>query len=58
MAELHIIVWGIKMLTKEEIQAILISLEAIEVHGFDNMNRLMGCIAYLKQKLEEEKNDA
>lgn len=46
------------MLTKEEIQAILISLEAIEVHGFDNMNRLMGCIAYLKQKLEEEKNDA
>jgi len=47
------------MLTKEEIQAILISLEAIEVHGFDNMNRLMGCIAFLKQKLnEQEENNA
>lgn len=41
-------------LTDKEVQAILTSLEAIEVHGFDNMNRLMGIIGFIRQKQQEQ----
>lgn len=44
-------------LTEKEVEAILISLEAIEVHGFDNMNKLMGCIAFLREKQKQEKGE-
>ncbi len=41
-------------LSDKEVQAILTSLELVEVHGFDNMNRLMGVIGFIRQKLSEE----
>lgn len=41
-------------LTDKELNAILTTLEKIEVHGFDNMNALMGIIQFLKQKEKEE----
>lgn len=44
-------------LSEKEVQALLVSLEAIEVHGFENMNKLMGCIALLRQKQKEKKED-
>lgn len=44
-------------LTEKEVTAILNSLEAIEVHGFDNMNRLMGCISFLRQKQQKEQKE-
>lgn len=47
----------IMILSEKEVQALLISLEAVEVHGFDNMNRLMGCIAFLKEKMNKEKQE-
>ena len=40
-------------LTEKELQAILTTLERVEVHGFDNMNALMGVINFLKQKQNE-----
>lgn len=45
-------------LDEKEVQAILTSLEAVETHGFDNMNRLMGVIGFLRQKMEQEQEDA
>lgn len=48
----------IASLTEKELIAILTTLERIEVHGFDNMNALMGVIQFLKQKQKEsEKED-
>lgn len=45
-------------LTDKEVQAILTTLEKIEVHGFENMNALMGLIQYLgDKKKESEEND-
>lgn len=43
-------------LTQKEIEAILNTLEAIEVKGFDNMNRLMALIQFFKEKLKETDN--
>lgn len=40
-------------LTDKEVQAILTTLEKIEVHGFENMNALMGLIQYLENKNKE-----
>lgn len=45
-------------ITEKELNAILTTLEKIEVHGFDNMNALMGIIQFLKQKQNEVKEDA
>ena len=45
-------------LTDKEVQAILITLEKIEVHGFENMNALMGIIQFFKNKQNEVKEDA
>ena len=44
-------------LTEKEVHAILVSLEAVEVHGFDNMNHLMGVIGFLRQKEGEEQQE-
>lgn len=57
---LLIIVWGTNMtLTEKEINAILSTLEHIEVHGFENMDKLMALIQFFKnkQKESEEKED-
>lgn len=43
-------------LTQKEIEAILNTLEAIEVKGFDNMNRLMALIQFFKEKIKETDN--
>lgn len=45
-------------LTDKELNAILTTLEKIEVHGFENMNALMGIIQFLKQKQKEVEEDA
>ena len=45
------------MLTKEEIQVLIRTLEKVEVHGYDNLNFMLGVIGLLRQKLEEEKVD-
>lgn len=42
------------MLTKQEIEAILNTLETIEVKGFDNMNKLMALIQFFKSKQSEK----
>lgn len=47
----------IASLTEKELIAILTTLERIEVHGFDNMNALMGVIQFLKQKQKESEED-
>ena len=44
-------------LTEKEVQAILTSLEAVEVHGFENMNRLMGVIGFIRQKQQEQNKE-
>lgn len=45
------------MLTKEEIQVLIRTLEKVEVHGYDNLNFMLGVIGLLRQKLEEERED-
>ena len=44
-------------LTEKEVEAILNTLETIEVKGFDNMNKLMALIQFFKNK-KEVKEDA
>lgn len=44
-------------ITEKELNAILTTLERIEVHGFDNMNALMGVIQFLKQKQKESEEE-
>lgn len=44
-------------LTEKEVQAILTTLDRIEVHGFDNMNALMGVIGFLKEKQSKESEE-
>ena len=43
-------------LTDKEIEAILNTLEAIEVKGFNNLDRLMALIQFFKNKQKEEKD--
>lgn len=40
-------------ITDKELQAILNTLETIEVKGFDNMNKLMALIQFFKNKEKE-----
>ena len=44
-------------MTREEIQAIINTLEKVEVRGYENLNYLLGVIQLLKQKLEREKDN-
>ena len=46
-------------LTEKEIEAILNTLESIEVKGFENMNKLMALIQFFNSKkpTESEGND-
>ena len=41
-------------LTNKEIEAILNTLEHIEVHGFENMDKLMALIQFFRKKEKEE----
>ena len=45
------------ILTDKEVEAILYTLEHIEVHGFDNMDKLMALIMMLKNKKKESGED-
>lgn len=46
-------------ITEKELNAILTTLERIEVRGFENMDKLMALIQFFKnkQKESEEKED-
>lgn len=46
------------ILTDKEVEAILKTLDSIEVKGFDNMDKLMGLMQFFKNKQKEEKEDA
>lgn len=37
-------------MTQQELQAVLNTLESIEVKGFDNMNKMMALIQFFKSK--------
>ena len=41
-------------ITKEEVKAILATLEKIEVHGFENMDKLMALIQFFRKKEKED----
>ena len=41
----------------ETIKKVIYTLNLVEVHGADNMNRLLGCIQALESVLEEEKDN-
>lgn len=40
-------------LTNKEIEAVLNTLEHIEVHGFENLDRVMALIQFFKNKQKE-----
>jgi len=44
-------------MTKEEIQKIITTLESIEVHGRQNLDKLLACIMFLDGKLKEEEKE-
>lgn len=44
-------------MTKEEIQKIITTLESIEVHGRQNLDKLLACIMFLDGKLKEEEEE-
>lgn len=44
-------------ITDKELQAILNTLETIEVKGFDNMNKLMALIQFFKNKEQKESEE-
>lgn len=39
------------------IKAIILTLESIEVHGSENMSKLLGCINALNQLINESEKD-
>ena len=47
----------IMTLTDKEIEAILNTLESIEVKGFANMDKLMALIQFFKNKTKESEKD-
>ena len=47
----------IMTLTEKEVDAILSTLENIEVHGFNNMDKLMALIQFFKNKTKESEED-
>ena len=44
-------------LTDKEVEAVLNTLETIEVKGFDNMNKLMALIQFFHDKMNKEEKD-
>ena len=46
-------------MNKDRIAAVIVTLGKIEVHGKDNLSRLLGCIQELEKIMNEEgKGDA
>ena len=41
-------------LTDKEVEAILNTLEKIEVHGFENLDKLMALIQFFRKKEKED----
>ena len=44
-------------ITDKELQAILNTLETIEVKGFENMNKVMALIQFFKNKEQKEREE-
>lgn len=44
-------------MTQQELQAVLNTLESIEVKGFDNMNKVMALIQFFKNKAEQPEQE-
>lgn len=44
-------------LTTKEVEAILNTLETIEIKGFDNMNKVMALIQFFKNKEQKESEE-
>lgn len=45
------------MITEKELELMLNTLEKIEVHGFDNLDKLLALIQFIKNKLNESEED-
>lgn len=45
-------------MTQQELQAVLNTLESIEVKGFDNMNKVMALIQFFKSKQEQPEEES
>ena len=46
-------------MNRERIAAVIVTLGTIEVHGKDNLSRLLGCMQELEKMMnEEDKADA
>ena len=41
-------------MNKDRIAAVIVTLGKIEVHGKDNLTRLLGCIQELEKLMQEE----
>ena len=41
-------------MNKDRIAAVIVTLGKIEVHGKDNLSRLLGCIQELEKLMQEE----
>ena len=41
-------------MNRERIAAVIVTLGKIEVHGKDNLSRLLGCIQELEKLMQEE----
>lgn len=40
----------------EIIKAVILTLESVEIHGSENMSKLLGCINILNQLINESEN--
>lgn len=45
-------------MTQQELQAVLNTLESIEVKGFDNMNKVMALIQFFKSKEQPQEQES
>lgn len=41
-------------MNKDRIAAVIVTLGKVEVHGKDNLSRLLGCIQELEKLMQEE----
>lgn len=41
----------------EIIKAVILTLESVEIHGSENMSKLLGCINALNQIIEQSEKD-
>lgn len=44
-------------MNKDRIAAVIVTLGKIEVHGKDNLSRLLGCMQELEKMMNEEAKD-